>query len=68
MERKVRTMEKINKEELMKKLNLTEEELEKVMGGSSGVGDTHCFTNCVMECDADDNQCPIQCMKECTHS
>lgn len=26
-------MEKINKEELMKKLNLTEEELEKVAGG-----------------------------------
>ena len=27
-------MEKINKEELMKKLNLTEEELEKVAGGT----------------------------------
>ena len=26
-------MEKINKEELMKKLNLTEKELEKVAGG-----------------------------------
>ena len=26
-------MDKINKEELMKKLNLTEEELEKVVGG-----------------------------------
>ena len=32
-------MEKINKEELMKKLNLTEEELEKVAGGGIGIPD-----------------------------
>ena len=38
----VRKMEKINKEELMKKLNLTEEDLEKVAGGS----DFECEGNC----------------------
>ena len=58
-------MEKINKEELMKKLNLTEEELEKVMGGSSGVCDTDRFEKCLMECDADDKECPERCMKKC---
>ena len=61
----VRTMEKINKEELMKKLNLTEEELEKVAGGSSGVYDSECFGICLMECDADDKECPNRCMKKC---
>ena len=38
-------MEKINKEELMKKLNLTEEELEKVAGGTSKE-----FTDCIAIC------------------
>ena len=33
--KEIDTMEKINKEELMKKLSLTEEELEKVVGGLS---------------------------------
>ena len=42
-------MEKINKEELMKKLNLTEEELEKVAGGSSEKFDFACFSMCVLE-------------------
>ena len=40
-------MEKINKEELMKKLNLTEEELEKVAGGESNVN-WQCFGDCIL--------------------
>ena len=40
-------MEKINKEELMKKLNLTEKELEKVPGGAS----TNSYEDCKAECD-----------------
>ena len=39
-------MEKISKEELMKKLNLTEEEMEKVTGGAV---QRICFVNCVKE-------------------
>ena len=35
LERKVRTVEKISKEELMKKLGMTEEEMGKVSGGES---------------------------------
>ena len=38
-------MEKINKEELMKKLNLTDEELEMVTGGSATE-----FKECVSYC------------------
>ena len=36
-------MEKINKEELMKKLNLSEEDLTKVAGGESS-------DNCILQC------------------
>ena len=42
-------MEKINKEELMKKLNLTEEELEKIAGGSKTDWDGDCFFNCYIK-------------------
>ena len=42
-------MEKINKEELMKKMNLTEEDLEKVAGGG---WDTACLDNCDAEYNA----------------
>ena len=37
-------MEKINKEELMKKLNLTDEELDKVVGGVNW----QCFGECIL--------------------
>lgn len=37
-------MEKINKEELMKKLNLTEDELVKVTGGVNW----QCFGECIL--------------------
>ena len=39
-------MEKINKEELMKKLNLTEEEMEKVAGGLGSSACKECLSNC----------------------
>ena len=41
-------MEKISKEELMKKLNLTEEEMEKVAGGGSARDD--CFSKATSDC------------------
>lgn len=40
-------MEKINKEELMKKLNLTEEEMEKVAGGD--IIDVECRNSCTSQ-------------------
>ena len=43
----VRKMEKINKEELMKKLNLTEEEMEKVAGGD--IIDVECRNRCISQ-------------------
>ena len=39
-------MEKINKEELMKKLGLTEEEMEKVFGGGYDFSDNDTFNWC----------------------
>ena len=57
-EREVRTMEKITKEELMKKLNLTEEELEKVVGGLS------CEEQCLFLYDPGDPRL-ISCRGEC---
>ena len=39
-------MEKITKDELMKKLNLTEEELEKIAGGGSYSDCAICFKIC----------------------
>ena len=39
-------MEKINKEELMKKLNLTKEDLEKVAGGLGSSACKECIENC----------------------
>ena len=39
-------MEKINKEELMKKLNLTEEELEKVAGAGTASDRRACYQIC----------------------
>ena len=47
LEGKVRTMEKINKEERMKKQNHTEEELEKVAGGKGIYGS---FSSSLLKC------------------
>ena len=63
-ERKVRTMEKINREELMKRLNLTEEELEKITGGVN----LECFSKCIMKgSEGSNSEVPlvIKCMREC---
>ena len=56
-------MEKINKEELMKKLNLTEEELKKVVGGEVGSD----IDDCIKECekvynDLADRDCAALCL------
>ncbi len=40
-------MEKISKEELMKKLDLSENELDKVAGGSDRPFDYSCFNECL---------------------
>ena len=53
-------MEKINKEELMKKLNLTEEELEKVAGGVNW----QCFVACMNKC-YEANESPTQVVGVC---
>ena len=57
-------MEKINREELMKKLNLTEEELEKITGGVN----LECFNKCIMKgSEGSNSEVPLvtKCMREC---
>ena len=65
IERKAQTMEKINKEELMKKLNLTEEELEKIAGGTTTNAFLICFTQCMLKHEyATADYCTLTCQKD----
>ena len=67
IEREIRTMEKITKEELMKRLELTEEDLLNIVGGK---GDNDCqkactdeLYNCTRGCSGTDAGA---CWDECT--
>ena len=64
-----RTMDKVTKEELMKKLNLTEEELEKIAGGTDGSCPEACIASyeaCLRSCNGS-SYLQQQCYdKECT--
>ena len=61
-------MEKISKEELMKKLNLSEEDLMKVAGGEGNdecrQGCTNAFLRCQKSCAGFSD--PDMCMNACT--
>ena len=57
-------MDKITKEELMKKLNLTEEELDKITGGSEPIIDWECFDNCHLRNVRSTEYCYEKCYKQ----
>ena len=58
-------MEKVTKEELMKKLNLTEEELEKVAGGLEGLTCKECRENCNKNNHVQDSKDKTNCEAMC---
>lgn len=59
-------MEKINKEELIQKLNLTEEELDKVVGGSGIIWDkkVECIYGCI---NSKQNKDVLNCINNCNN-
>ena len=58
-------MDKITKEELMKKLNLTEEELEKVAGGLEIPACQECIDTCLSNVIYASVDCYRMCSSNC---
>ena len=58
-------MEKINKEELMKRLNLSEEEMEKITGGSSIALNSKCLYRCSDKYSISKHNEELDCIERC---